>query len=212
MKKLICTVLFFIICLSCLVPTALALESSMREAATDAKEDMEGAVSTAKDAIKDAITDIREDMDYDPDDGKPLAEGDGKVDREDETSGRDTTDRDTTDRDTTDRSTTDRDTDADTTKDRPSTESDRTEESTGIIEGMELEENGINPWIVGFIASATICTWNTLPQSIPYLSAFGATDGYVEYGHTVKMSVFVMVWQIVALLVSIPFWSLMGMC
>lgn len=138
MKKLICTVLFFIICLSCLVPTALALESSMREAATDAKEDMEGAVSTAKDAIKDAITDIREDMDYDPDDGKPLAEGDGKVDREDETSGRDTTDR----------STTDRDTDADTTKDRPSTESDRTEESTGIIEGMELEEKGINPWAI----------------------------------------------------------------
>lgn len=73
-------------------------------------------------------------------------------------------------------------------------------------------ENGINPWIVGFIASATICTWNTLPQSIPYLSAFGATDGYVTYGHTVKMSVFVMIWQIVALLASIPFWSMMGLC
>jgi len=72
-------------------------------------------------------------------------------------------------------------------------------------------QNGINPWIVGFIASATICTWNTLPQSIPYLSAFGATDGYIEYSHTVKMSVFVMIWQIVALLASIPFWKIMNL-
>lgn len=71
---------------------------------------------------------------------------------------------------------------------------------------------GINPWIVGFIASVTICTWNTLPQSIPFLSAFGATNGEVTYSHTVKMSVFVMIWQIAALLVSIPFWSMMGLC
>lgn len=72
--------------------------------------------------------------------------------------------------------------------------------------------NGINPWIVGFIASVTICTWNTLPQSIPFLSAFGATDGYVPFGKCVKMSVFVMIWQIVALLACIPFWSMMGLC
>ena len=72
--------------------------------------------------------------------------------------------------------------------------------------------NGINPWIVGFIASVTICTWNTLPQSIPFLSAFGATDGYVPFGKCVKMSVFVMLWQIIALWASIPFWSLMGLC
>lgn len=72
--------------------------------------------------------------------------------------------------------------------------------------------NGINPWIVGFIASVTICTWNTLPQSIPFLSAFGACDGYVPFGKCVKMSVFVMIWQIVALLASIPFWSMMGLC
>lgn len=72
--------------------------------------------------------------------------------------------------------------------------------------------NGINPWIVGFIASVTICTWNTLPQSIPFLSAFGATDGYVPFGKCVKMSVFVMIWQIIALWASIPFWSMMGLC
>lgn len=72
--------------------------------------------------------------------------------------------------------------------------------------------NGINPWIVGFIASVTICTWNTLPQSIPFLSAFGATDGYVPFNKCVKMSVFVMIWQIVALWACIPFWSMMGLC
>ncbi len=72
--------------------------------------------------------------------------------------------------------------------------------------------NGINPWIVGFIASVTICTWNTLPQSIPFLSAFGACDGYVPFAKCVKMSVFVMIWQIVALLACVPFWSMMGLC
>lgn len=71
---------------------------------------------------------------------------------------------------------------------------------------------GIDPWIVGFVASVCICTWNILPQSVPYLSAFGATNGEVTFSHTVKMSVFVMIWQIVAMLVSIPFWKLMGLC
>ena len=70
---------------------------------------------------------------------------------------------------------------------------------------------GIDPWIIGFICATTICTWNVLPQSIPFLSAFGATDGYIEFNHCVKMSVFVMVWTIVALLVSVPAWSLMGL-
>ncbi|MEG1758405.1 MAG: SLC13 family permease [Oscillospiraceae bacterium] len=71
---------------------------------------------------------------------------------------------------------------------------------------------GVNPWIIGFICGVTICTWNILPQSIPFLSAFGAADGYISFPKCVKMSVFVMIWQIVALWVSIPFWSLMGLC
>lgn len=71
---------------------------------------------------------------------------------------------------------------------------------------------GVNPWIVGFIASVTICTWNILPQSVPFISAFGACDGYIPFNKCVKMSVFVMIWQIVALLASIPFWSMMGLC
>lgn len=70
---------------------------------------------------------------------------------------------------------------------------------------------GIDPWIIGFICSTTICTWNVLPQSIPFLSAFGAADGYIDFNHCVKMSVFVMVWTIVALLASVPVWSLMGL-
>lgn len=70
---------------------------------------------------------------------------------------------------------------------------------------------GIDPWIIGFICATTICTWNVLPQSVPFLSAFGAADGYIDFNPCVKMSVFVMVWTIVALLASVPVWSLMGL-
>lgn len=70
---------------------------------------------------------------------------------------------------------------------------------------------GVDPWIIGFICATTICTWNVLPQSIPFLSAFGAANGYVDFTHCVKMSVFVMVWTIVCLLVSVPVWSMLGL-
>ena len=96
---------------------------------------MGNAVSTAVDEGRDLITDLKEAVDPDGD-GKPEAEGDGVVDgdtvgttgdttKKDETTERDTTSRDTTDRDTTDKA-----------------------ETTGVIEGMELEKNGINPWAV----------------------------------------------------------------
>lgn len=96
---------------------------------------MGDAVSTTVDEGRDLITDLKEAVDPDGD-GKPEAEGDGVVDgdtigttgdttKKDETTERDTTSRDTTDRDTTDKA-----------------------ETTGVIEGMELEKNGINPWAV----------------------------------------------------------------
>jgi len=72
---------------------------------------------------------------------------------------------------------------------------------------------GVNPWIIGFACAVPICTWNVLPQSVPFLSAFGAADGgeYPSFPESVKMSVFVMIWTIVALWVSIPVWKILGM-
>ncbi|MEQ8200721.1 MAG: SLC13 family permease [Syntrophomonadaceae bacterium] len=72
---------------------------------------------------------------------------------------------------------------------------------------------GINPWIVGFACAVPICTWNVLPQSIPFLCAYGAADGgdYPSFPRAVKMSVFVMIWTIVSLWACIPVWRLMGM-
>ncbi len=125
MKKLC---IIFLCCILCAFLCVPAFARGMME---DAKD----AVSTAIEDGKDLITDLKETVDPDGD-GKPEAEGDGVVDGDtvgttDDTSVKDeTTDRDTTGRDTQSRDTTDK------------------AETTGVIEGMELEKNGINPWAI----------------------------------------------------------------
>ena len=121
-----------IIFLCCILCAFLCVPAFARDIAKDAKD----AVSTAIEDGKDLITDLKETVDPDGD-GKPEAEGDGVVDgdtvgttddtqKTDDTTHRDTPDRDTTDRDTTEKA----------------------DETTGVIEGMELEKNGINPWAI----------------------------------------------------------------
>ena len=129
MKKLytllLCAFLCAFLCVSAFANTA---ESMM--------EDAKDAVSTAIEEGKDLITDLKETVDPDGD-GKPEAEGDGVVDddtvgtTDDAEKADDTTDRDTTSRDTASRDTTE-----------------KADETTGVIEGMELEKNGINPWAI----------------------------------------------------------------
>lgn len=121
MKKLC---IIFLCCLLCAFLCVPAFAKGMMK---DAKD----AVSTAIEDGKDLITDLKETVDPDGD-GKPEAEGDGVVDgdtvgtTDDAQKTDDTTDRDTTDRDTTEKA----------------------DETTGVIEGMELEKNGINPWAI----------------------------------------------------------------
>ena len=121
MKKLS---IIFLCCLLCAFLCVPAFARGMME---DAKD----AVSTAIEDGKDLITDLKETVDPDGD-GKPEAEGDGVVDGDTVGTTDDTqkTD-DTTDRETTDRETTE-----------------KADETTGVIEGMELEKNGINPWAI----------------------------------------------------------------
>ena len=101
--------------------------------------DIRDAVSTAEDMAEDAVTDIKDAVDPD-NNGKPQAESDGKVDgstsenKADDTKKPGTTDKNaTTGRDTTGTS-------RDTTS--------KGDATTGVLEGMELEEKGINPWAI----------------------------------------------------------------
>ena len=118
MKKIISALLLAIILSALLAPATLAMK---RESG-----DTGSLKDTAESMVEEALTDIESDMDYDAEDGKPLAEEDGKVDRDTED----------------DRNTTAEQSSEALTETRPA------EDSTGIIEGMELEEKGINPWAI----------------------------------------------------------------
>lgn len=144
-KKFACLIFALILCI-CLSVSAFAegdtsqsVGEDVMDAVSTAVEDAKDAVSTAKDAVEDAITDIKEDMDYAPEDGEPLAEGDGIVDSDDESDSENTTKEDTTAADTSGSDT-----------------SDRAEETTGIIEGMELDKKGINPWAIVIAVIAVV--------------------------------------------------------
>ncbi len=144
MKKIYSVIICAAVLCLTLCPTALAARDSgfmngMREAA-----------DTAKDKVEEAITDIKDKESgmLDPENGEPEAEGDGIVDK-DNKDDKDTSNRDTTDRDTTDKSTTAKDT---TSRDTTN----RTEDTTGVIDSMELEEKGINPWAIVIAVAAVI--------------------------------------------------------
>ena len=151
-KKLTCFIFAVLLC-AAFVQTSFAADSEtsgnmkddVMDAVSTALDAGEDAVSTVKDAVDDALTDIKEDMDYAPEDGEPLAEGDGKVDSDDESDNEDSTAAETTGTDT----------------------SDRAEETTGIIEGMELDKKGINPWAIVIAVIAVVAVLALILILIP---------------------------------------------
>ena len=107
------------------------------------KEGIDDAVSTAEDMVKDAVTDIEGIVTDtpDPENGSPKAEGDGIVD-----GGKDTSldnKEDGRPGDTTNEKPSTQD-----TKDTTDKKDSETTGEMGVIEGMELEKNGINPWAI----------------------------------------------------------------
>lgn len=138
MKKSFTIIICTVICAFLLSTVAFARNGGMMEGM---REGMREAESTAKDALEDAATDIEgltTDM-LDPENGDPLAEEDGIVDED--KGGRDTETKDETREETRD----------DTTNERPSDDRDtesNADDTTGVIDGMELEEKGINPWAI----------------------------------------------------------------
>ena len=72
---------------------------------------------------------------------------------------------------------------------------------------------GINPWVVGIISYVSVMVWYFRYMNANYLSAFAAAGGdeQVRYGDTAKMSFGYMAISLVGLLVSVPYWQLLGL-
>jgi len=71
---------------------------------------------------------------------------------------------------------------------------------------------GINPWIIGIICYTSVYTWNTFYQNSNYLVAYVAAGGeeQIDYRQTFPASVAYMALNLIGLLVSVPFWTLLG--
>lgn len=71
---------------------------------------------------------------------------------------------------------------------------------------------GINPWIVGFVIMASINVWTVNYQNSSFLTAYYATGGnMVNHGQAAKMSLVYMFISLLGLLISIPFWGMIGL-
>ncbi|MBR6675967.1 MAG: hypothetical protein IKL24_01395 [Clostridia bacterium] len=132
MKKLYTAVICITLLSLLLCQVAVAAESDLSDVGSD-------AVSDGESMLEEAATDIKDMVDgsegfLDPENGEPEAEEDGIVDDDKD--------------DKNDRVTDKADSENSTDRADGTTDSDRADESTGVIEGMELEENGINPWAI----------------------------------------------------------------
>ncbi len=143
----------------------LTVPALANNAGRDAREGMNDVVSGAEDAAKDAVTDIEGVVTdaLDPENGEPEAEEDGIVDddkgkdtsldnKDDNRPGDTTNEQPSTNengRDTADANgdASDRN-NADTNGETADRNNADTTDDKGVIEGMELEENGINPWAI----------------------------------------------------------------
>jgi DASS family divalent anion:Na+ symporter len=72
---------------------------------------------------------------------------------------------------------------------------------------------GMDPWIAGMVVYCSTMVWYLRYQNANYLSAFAATGGddMVKYNDTIKMSFGYMAISLIGLLVSVPYWQMLGM-
>lgn len=71
----------------------------------------------------------------------------------------------------------------------------------------------ISPWVPAFTILAASATWNVLYQNTFAMQGFAAFDGdhNVEFSKLSQMSYIYMLINLVALLISVPFWQLIGL-
>jgi DASS family divalent anion:Na+ symporter len=71
---------------------------------------------------------------------------------------------------------------------------------------------GINPWIIGFIIYCSSNVWNVFYQNATFQVAYYAADGkMVSHRQMIPFSVAYMVISLAALLISIPYWEMLGL-
>ena len=72
---------------------------------------------------------------------------------------------------------------------------------------------GISPWIAGIIAYVNIMPFVTFYQNIQFVVAYQAFGGeaVIEYKRTISFYFVYMIINICALLVSVPYWKLLGL-
>lgn len=73
---------------------------------------------------------------------------------------------------------------------------------------------GISEFVTGFVVSAGCLVWNSSYQNSTWLTAYGAAGGdeFTTYGSQLKMSIAYTIFNIVACLISVPFWHMLGLC
>lgn len=72
--------------------------------------------------------------------------------------------------------------------------------------------SNISPWIMRFVILTATSTWNVIYQNTFAMQGFAAYDGEknVIYGQLAKSSICFMLVNIVAIIISIPIWNMMG--
>jgi Di- and tricarboxylate transporters len=70
---------------------------------------------------------------------------------------------------------------------------------------------GYNPFIVPFTILAAMQVWNVLYQNAIFIGVLAASGPMCEHKNTVKGSIAYMIISLIGLLVSVPFWKLMGL-
>lgn len=75
-----------------------------------------------------------------------------------------------------------------------------------------LAGTGIDPFVIAFITLTSVNIWVLHYQNPPFLTTYYAVDGVMATpSQTLKGSLIYMVLNIVGLLVSVPFWQLLGL-
>jgi Di- and tricarboxylate transporters len=75
-----------------------------------------------------------------------------------------------------------------------------------------LSNTGINPFIIAFVTITSVNIWIIQYQNPPFLTSYYAIDGKMATPkQTMIGSIIYMVINIIALLISVPFWKMLGL-
>ena len=80
---------------------------------------------------------------------------------------------------------------------------------TSLLMPVALAAN-IHPIIPGLVVYATVSCWLATYQNPTYMAALESMDGTIQHKNTLRAAVLYLALALIAVLVSIPYWSLLG--